>query len=361
MVHDLRRVVLISTWSRNGLLTIWSLRVLGVCDILLITDQFSHSLTYARNTTSLLKVKSISTANPSEVESVINEEHGLVPIDIVIGSDYDSLVLVGKMRERLKPNIFPMASLETVEMLNDKWHFYELCQKLGLGAPRSLRARLPSFDMMGIGEVMGFPLVIKPTRSYGQRGILFIKNDEELTRSFVPSTYGHDEVIVQQYIEGADWGMSVMAQDGQITHYVTFSCPDFHTAEFRGNDKLFKSVKSIVRATNFTGVANFDARQDKNENMWLFECNPRFFIRMRASQLKGLDFVLAGVCPELARRYITRGHYYPWRHVLTSEGRKALRSGMWPHKDLVQELRDLALDIIPILLRRYWREEDTRR
>jgi hypothetical protein len=117
----------------------------------------------------------------------------------------------------------------------------------------------------------------------------------------------------------------------------------------------------ILAATGFTGVANFDARLDsRTGRMKLFECNPRFFLRMSATRLCGLDFVKAATHPQETPASLTTGRYYHWRELRSISGIRALLNGTWKPRLLLQDLSEMLRDPLPILARRIWGEDGRR-
>jgi predicted ATP-grasp superfamily ATP-dependent carboligase len=278
-----------------------------------------------------------------------------------MASDLDGLLLIARMQHTLEPAVFPMSSRATLLRLHDKWEFYHTCRSLGIDVPQSILVQPSASDADAITSAIGFPLVVKPPALYGQRDILFLANRQQLVEQFLQAGYPHPAAIVQEYIPGRDWGASVFARDGGIINWATFICPDFLSAEFAENNELLDMVARIVSATRFTGVANFDARLDgRTGRMTLFECNPRFFLRMSASRLCGLDFVAAALRPQDTPRSLTEGRYLHWRQLYRIRGVRALLTGAWDPRLLMQDLRELLRDPLPIVARRISREESRR-
>ena len=184
------------------------------------------------------------------------------------------------------------------------------------------------------------------------------------------SRVDHDHpVIVQEYIEGTDWAISVFAQNGVIKHWVSWVCPSqldvgygigrFLATEFRPRDDLFEMTQKIVTATGFSGVANFDARYDDQAcRMKMLECNPRFFNRMSAARLSGLDFVRPGL-PVASSQPVTLGNvgYYPWQELFSTRGLQRLVRGQWRIAPLLHDIFDMGTDPLPPIVRKWARED----
>lgn len=321
----------------------------------LIHDTSAASLRYSTSCSVLHQTTDLARADPAEVAEIINELHRRIPIDIVIGSDLDSLLLLARMGNLIVPPLYAMAPSETLLRLHDKWQFFQMCRALDIDVPRSVRIQPQTCDPGSIAREIGFPLVIKPTALYGQRGVVFVDDQRALAAEF--RSYPFPWSIVQEFIPGQDWGISIFANYGRITNWTSFLCPDFVSAAFVPNGDLLELVRRIVAETHFNGVANFDARMDERDHrLKMFECNPRFFSRMSATRLCGLDFVKAGICGE-ERQALTSGYYFHWRELGRLAGWRALCNGNWKIRSLARDLGEMLVDPLPIVARKMCRED----
>jgi predicted ATP-grasp superfamily ATP-dependent carboligase len=353
-------IVLICHWSISGHHVLRALRAAGA-RVHLIHDDHAVSLRYSSTCSVLHRVASLAEADADEIAGIVNELHRRRPVDYVTAGDLEGLLLVARMRPALAPAVFPMSPQATLLRLHDKWEFFRTCQDLGIDVPRSICVQPGVADAGAIISEIGFPLVIKPTALYGQRDILFIANRQQLVEEFLRAGYAHPAAIVQEYVPGLDWGASVFARDGRIVNWTTFVCPDFVSAEFAENRELLGMATKIVAETGFTGVANFDARlDDRTGRMKLFECNPRFFLRMSATRLCGLDFVKAATHPQETPASLTAGRYYHWRELRSVNGIRALLNGTWETRLLMRDLSEMLRDPLPIVARRIWGEDGRR-
>ena len=362
-------VVLICHFGRTGYNILRSLKAVNA-RVYLVHDQRGASLSYSRRCKVVHAAQDLGSADPDQVLGIINDLHRQVGVDSVIASDVESLAFLSKIRERLLAPVFPMADAGTLAMLNDKWMFYKLCETAGVAVPKSLYVGCQSeFDAGAVGRELGYPVIVKPVNSYGQRGISIFR-DRMQAEEWKKSQVDHDHpVIVQEYIEGTDWAISVFAQDGVIKHWVSWVCPSqldtgygvgrFLATEFRPRDDLSEMTQRVVTATGFSGVANFDARYDDQAcRMKMLECNPRFFNRMSAARLSGLDFVRPGL-PIAGEQPATLGNvgYYPWQELFSTRGLYRLLRGRWRIGPLLHDIFDMSTDPLPPIVRRLVRED----
>jgi len=266
-----------------------------------------------------------------------------------------------------------MADADVLATLNDKWKFHQVCEAAGVDLPKTLFFETKAgLDPELIERELGFPTIVKPVDSYGQRGIAIWKDKAQI-REWLQAAgdFNHQAMIVQEFIEGQDWALSVFAQDGVIKHWVSWVCPGqldagygvgrFLATEFRPRGDLLAMGQKIVAATRFSGVANFDARFDERSgSMKMFECNPRFFNRMSAARLSGVDFVRPGL-PIGGSQPTHLGDisYYPWQELFSKRGIQRLMKSEWRLKPLMHDIYEMGSDPLPLIMRK-WTNEDKR-
>lgn len=364
-------ILLICHFGRTGYNILRSLRAVNA-RVYLVHDSRAASLSFSRRCKVVHAARDFDATDPDVVLSVINDLHLRVGLDSVIASDVESLALLSRIKDRVLAPVFPMAEADTLATLNDKWTFYQLCESVGAAVPKSLSfAGKAEFDADAVERGLGFPVIVKPVNSYGQRGITILRDRAQMT-AWQQSRLDHDQpIIIQEYIEGTDWALSVFALDGVIKHWVSWVCPSqldrgygigrFLATEFRPREDLLAMTQSIIAATGFSGVANFDARYDYQAcRMKMLECNPRFFNRMSAARLSGLDFVRPGL-PVGSMQPVTLGDvgYYPWQELFSRRGLKRLVRGEWRLMPLLHDIYEMGTDPLPPIVRK-WVQEDGR-
>lgn len=364
-------IVLICHFGRTGYNILRSLRAIGA-RVYLVHDNRSASLRFSSRCKVVHASGELQATDPDSVLGVINDLHLEIGLDSVIASDVESLAFLARIKDRLLAPVFPMSDAGTLATLNDKWEFYKLCEGAGVPVPKSLSlSSKVEFDLDAVHRELGFPIIVKPVDSYGQRGITVLRDRAQAAGWQQSSEDPGQAVIVQEYIEGRDWAISVFAQDGVIKHWVSWVCPSqldssygigrFLATEFSPRDDLFDMTQKIVAATHFSGVANFDARYDDQAClMKMLECNPRFFNRMSAARLSGLDFVRPGL-PIGGTQPVTLGNvsYYPWQELFSKRGLQRLMQRKWRMTPLWRDLYEMGTDPLPPIVRK-WAQEDGR-
>ncbi len=365
-------VVLISHFGRTGYNILRSLRSVNA-RVYLVHDNRSASLRFSRCCKVLHGTEDYATTDADVVLDRINDLHLRVGVDSVIASDVDALTFLARIKGRLLAPVFPMAEADTLALLNDKWQFHQLCETAGVELPKTLYfASKAAIDPELIGRELAFPVIVKPIDSYGQRGIV-VWRDQAQIKAWLQTVddFDHQATIVQEFIEGRDWALSVFAMNGVIKHWVSWVCPGqldaeygigrFLATQFSPREDLLAMGQKIVTATQFSGVANFDARFDERScSMKMFECNPRFFNRMSAARLSGVDFVRPGLpISDTQPTNLGDVSYYPWQELFSKRGIKRLLRAEWRLKPLMRDIVEMSTDPLPLMARK-WSNEDKR-
>jgi len=365
-------VVLICHFGRTGYNILRSLRAVNA-RVHLVHDSRSASLRFSRCCKVLHGVDDYTTTDPDAVLDAINDLHLRIGVDSVMAGDVEAMTFLARIKQRLLAPVFPTAEAGTLAMLHDKWQFHQICEKAGVEVPKTLHFETKAeIDPERIERELSFPVIVKPIDSYGQRGIIVWRNKAEI-REWLRTVgdFNHQATIVQEFIEGQDWALSVFAANGVIKHWVSWVCPGqldagygigrFLATEFSPREDLLAMGQKIVMATKFSGVANFDARFDeRSRSMKMFECNPRFFNRMSVARLSGVDFVRPGL-PVNNSQPTNLGNvsYYPWQELFSKRGIKRLMKAEWPLKPLMHDFYEMGSDPLPLFVRR-WTHEDKR-
>jgi biotin carboxylase len=104
------------------------------------------------------------------------------------------------------------------------------CQEKDLMRAGYARAgvRVPQFapcctldEARAFAREHGFPLVLKPARGWGQRGVARVDDEEELTPAF-DDAHAHSStgvVMVEAWLEGGEYSVNGWVEDGQLVGY----------------------------------------------------------------------------------------------------------------------------------------------
>lgn len=148
-------------------------------------------------------------------------------------------------------------------------------------------------------QKIDFPLVAKPTYGFnGGMGVKLVKNEEEL-RKYIGAISTDKPILLQKFIEGFDVTCNVLCENGEIKAYTMQKgvlvkdvkvTPQYEFSFFH-DEVLLLLMKNLMKALNWSGVANIDFRFDKTDSTYkVIEINPRFWLNTEASALAGVNF-----------------------------------------------------------------------
>jgi predicted ATP-grasp superfamily ATP-dependent carboligase len=209
-------------------------------------------------------------------------------IAMVMPGDAPSTRAVIACRDLIEAPCFPLPSLNQFDLLNDKWAFAQLCQKLGIRHPAT--RILPEAASLAREIATGrleYPLVAKPLSRSGNGGVVFLDGTDTEKQL---NTINYQPVLVQTMIPGQDIGASVFAKAGKIEAFVAHSLRQRVYATFR-DDQIYSDIAKIVAWLHLEGVYNFDMILGPDGSVFYLECNPRFYFKINLSMLAGINFV----------------------------------------------------------------------
>ena len=205
-------------------------------------------------------------------------------IDVVISTVDVELPPLAARRTELSGAVLAAASAATLAVTLDKWELAQRCAPL-LRVPET---RLVNPE--GIAIAWSFPVIVKPRRGAGSRGVRLVESREQL------EAIGTDEsLIIQEFLPGAEFSVDVIAAaDGRVVAAV----PRTRTRVDSGvsiagrtvhDAGLEHTAAAVAEAIGLTGVANVQLRYDREGVPALLEVNPRFPGAMPLTIAAGVD------------------------------------------------------------------------
>lgn len=347
------RIALICSPGALGSIVLRTLRAMRA-DVLLICTTRS-SVRFSRFRKQVLVAEPDIMSMPEQVCEAINAEHGKFPIDVVMATDVDGLSLLTKIQHVLRPPVFPMSDLATLEQLGSKWSFYHLCLDHGIPTPRTAFVSSKHEIDRTLLEQFPYPFLVKPLGEAGGSGICVIRSKAQLEELVVSNNdYAFGALLLQEYIEGSDFVMGLFAVKGEILNWAIFADQGRFSTSFVRCDPLLEQGRRLIEATGFTGIANFDARiHGRTALPYMLECNPRLFRRVLELQTAGLDLIQAGLSQMglggQQPRELTHGLHLSLSDLLTPRGGRQLLTGAYPLRLALKDVQDWVLDPIPRL------------
>lgn len=115
------------------------------------------------------------------------------------------------------------ADVETVRRCQDKDAMRAGYAAAGLAVPAF--ARCESLEQARtFAGLHGFPLVVKPSRGWGQRGVARVESDAQLTSAFeearaCSAAAGLPVVVVETWLEGREYSVNGWIEEGELVGY----------------------------------------------------------------------------------------------------------------------------------------------
>lgn len=125
--------------------------------------------------------------------------------DLLVSTVTEELPLVAREREALRAAgcaVF-ISSAEVAETANDKWLTVQALAQAGVGVPRSLSGR----ERADLIDALGFPLLSKPRRGRGGRGVEIHEGPADLPAA-------SPDRIYQEFLPGEEYDVNLFAEPG---------------------------------------------------------------------------------------------------------------------------------------------------
>lgn len=289
-------VLIVSTNEHLALHILRCLSMLRITVHVMGTSKF-HSIRLSRYCSKYIRyeLRDLLEENDNIING-INDYCRQQKIDIIIPAGIECTLFVSKIRNRITTaKIFPLARLETLELLNNKWSFGELMSKNDIPCPKSVLLS----DLNQLRSLsLEFPIIVKQLELEGGKGVVKLNSFDELeTYMSSRNKFNTLPLQIQEYIPGIDMCLNVLAIDGKIIawsiqkHYLRKNI-----IEFIKDDNILNIGRQIVSCCNYTGVACIDMRlDDRDKSVKIIECNPRFWVSIDISMLSGVNFPYLGM------------------------------------------------------------------
>lgn len=281
----------------------------------------------------------VSIIDKEAVLKVAQEKH----IDGIMSFGVDpGVVSAAYVAEKMGlPNVGPY---ESVEILQNKDKFRAFLAEHNFNVPKA-----QGFDNIedainhqsSIINVIGFPMIVKPTDSAGSKGVTRVDNITEyepaLRHAFECSHCGH--IIVEEFLEkdGKSSGSEMFVGNGKIIYNGAYDQlfdneainPYTPSAEMWPSQMRTEDLQEIEREFQRlidllhmkSGIFNLEFRRCINGKVYLMEVSPRAGGNRLAEVIRvatGDDLIDAGVCAAMGEQVILHQHPYKgfWLNVV---------------------------------------------
>ncbi len=241
---------------------------------------------------------------------LVNHYAALENDAMLIPADVEGARMVARNRAALRMRVTPFSPPELLDVLNDKWRFFQFCREHDLPVPATrLLGNKDAIDFAALASELGLPLIIKPIDKAGSEGVVLIADASDFHRRIRDNpAYAYGRLIAQRYVDGIDLCFNFLAVDGLIVAQSTQRRMR-NLVKFLENAELGELGRRLARASQYHGVMCIDARQEHiTGKVYLIESNPRFWASLGASAWCGLNFVTEAAKAQATPLHVKTSH-----------------------------------------------------
>lgn len=219
--------------------------------------------------------------------------------DIIMPNGEDEMLFFAKNAPLYDYHIaYPEYS--TLQKIIDKGKFMQCALSHNIPAPNTFFPKCPE-DIEQLQGILDYPVVIKPNRGKGGRGILRVDNPEILENAYGDTFQQFGPSIIQEYIpfqkrySAAVLLNKVSQIQGicilqEIRTYPIRSGPGCFVKTVQ-QDEIMNSTIDILNKLKYRGVVELDFVIDERDGKpKLLEINPRFWSSLQCAITSGVDF-----------------------------------------------------------------------
>jgi predicted ATP-grasp superfamily ATP-dependent carboligase len=213
----------------------------------------------------------------------------------------ESIYPIVKNKDELsKYTKIPLPSITIFMKAYDKKQTLRIAKEINIPCPKTYFVNNIK-QIIDLKKKLEYPLIIKPSISYGSRGVKLCNSYKELIYKYKNLSLFYNDLMIQEYIPSNE-------EIGVYTIFDFNSKPCAVTVQKRlrsypvsgGPSTLRKTIKNddvielafkLLKKLHWTGVAMVEFRIDsKDKKPKLMEVNPRFWGSLQLSIISGVDF-----------------------------------------------------------------------
>lgn len=214
-----------------------------------------------------------------------------------------------------------------IEQFQDKAKTAELARAAGVPIPKTYDPT--EIDIADIRDRAEFPVVIKPTKASGARGIRRVEDSTALVETYREATAEGEPVIIQEFVDhsGGHYSIgTVFGSEGrpralhvyeELLQYPDSGGPAIRARSHPAEPWVYDML-ALLESVGWTGPAHIDVLYDPADDTYkLLEVNPRLWSSLALTIASGVDVptviteTATGDGPEGPTAYNT-GRSYRW-------------------------------------------------
>lgn len=224
--------------------------------------------------------------------------------DVIFPMEFSTQVLLTDTVNRQRIERYtrlPFVDADLAKKGNDKAYIMQYARERGIDVPATYIVN-DIERLAAIAKEAPYPVLIKPRNSSGSRGIVYVKEKEELLRLYLKVHKEYPFPIIQEYIPdgGGVYGVGLLF-NFQSELRASFVYKRLRSHPVRGGPStLRESVKredvreiagSLMKSLQWTGIVHVEFKIDPRDGKpKLLEVNPRFWGSLQLAIESGIDF-----------------------------------------------------------------------
>jgi len=292
-------VLITQGWGRIGYNLVRSLARRGL-KVVVGTDGFLGMVTLSRYAAARFQHPALASEPWEFIACIRNAMTRYSPKVYIPGGE--ETYVVSRYIDELKGLgvIVPVAPFETIRRLHKKSESSLLAKSAGLPVPETIIPRDES-DIRSFARHFGFPIVLKRVSSSSSRGVFYLDTDQldEWLRKYPVSKTPPAEFVVQQYVQGAGHGVSMLFNHGELRAKFTHKrlreqhgAGGVSTVRVGVTDPALEEyAEALLASVDFHGIAMVEFKADERTGKkWFIEVNPRPWGSLALAIESGVDF-----------------------------------------------------------------------
>jgi carbamoyl-phosphate synthase large subunit len=230
------------------------------------------------------------------LEIVTNED-----IDVAVPLIDEELSLFFKFEEKVEKLKVLIPKKRFTDIVLNKLRMVEEFSKKNIPVPES-------YSFSDMNSKIKMPFIIKPRVSRGSRGFRIIREKAEIEKYLNEEKYAKEELMVQKYIEGKEYTVSVIiTKEGKLLSVVPkeiiLKRGITQIGITRKNRIIENLCKKINEKFNPCGPINVQLIIDEKGKPYVFEVNPRFSTTVALTIESGVDEISALILDRLDEKF----------------------------------------------------------
>ncbi|OPY37226.1 MAG: carbamoyl phosphate synthase-like protein [Methanoregula sp. PtaU1.Bin006] len=222
--------------------------------------------------------------------------------DVVLSLGGEGMLALSKHRDLFLPYVkIPLVDHDILIKASYKTETLKFALKNHIPCPETFFVN-DADDIKKIIDELAFPVIIKPSRSAGAKGLEYISKSEDLIRSFEKANKIYGEMLIQELIPpgGGAFGFEGLfnKQSELRAGFVHQRLREFPitggSSTFRisvDNPEIEELGARLLKKMGWYGLAMVEFKVDPRDNIpKLMEINPRFWGSLPLSISSGVDF-----------------------------------------------------------------------